>query len=366
MGGGMGHLLGLFAHLDRDKYHLSLVADRGDYLVDQIRALDIPIHFVPMMKRRYDLRVAAAIAKVAGVEQADVLHCHGTRAAFYGALAKPFSCAKKSIYTVHGFSFSKDVHSVGRAFYLNVEKLLARAHDRLISVSQMDTLGAIEKGVCTAEKIRTIPNAIDFARFDPACVNGHFRQGLGISKSVKLVGTAARLVRQKGIDSFIDAAKIVCNDKPDVRFVVIGEGELEGRLRDKARKKKMNDHLIFAGARDSMPEVYAGLDVFVLPSLWEGHPLTLIEALAMGTPSVATWTSGSPEIIEDGKSGLLVPPKDSRALARAICRLLDDTKFACRLAKVGQRSVRKRYSLQKMASLNEEVLQSLLQSPNLV
>lgn len=360
LGGGMGHLLGLFQNLDPDKYHLSLIADKGDYLIDPIRKLNIPIHFVPMMHSRFDVRTAYQIARIAIAEGADVLHCHGTRAAFFGAMAKPFCGVKKSIYTVHGFSYNKDMPSREKLFYLWVERFLGKAHDRLISVSKFDRTEAIERKVCLANRISAVPNAIDFKKFNPASVNGEFRAAIGLDADVKLVGTAARFVPQKGIEYLLESAEMILDSCRDVRFVIVGEGDLEEKLKSITKKKGLSDKVFFTGSSKQMAQVYAGLDVFVLASLWEGHPLTLIEALAMKTPTVATETSGSPEIIEDGKSGLLVPPKDPKSLARAVIQLLEDRKFAQNLAENGRDSVIDRYSFSKMARQTEEVFRELL------
>ncbi len=361
MGGGMGHLLGLFQNIDREKYHVVLAADRGDYRIDAIRQMDIPIHTVPMMQSRIDPRPAWHISKIAWAEGADIIHCHGTRAAYFSALAKPFCPGKKSVYTLHALSFHKDMAQGGELFYLNVEKMLGKAHDWLVSVSEFDRSEAVKRGVCKSERICTIPNAIDFDSFDPSTVNGHFRAELGISPDVPVVGTAARLVRQKGIDYFIKAARLIRKERQDIRFAIIGEGEMNDPLQRRARQEGLQDAMIFTGPRDKMPEVYAGLNVFVLASLWEGHPLSLIEALAMERPTVATRTSGSPEIIDDGESGLLVPPKDPKSLADAILRLLNDPAFAKRLGKQGRHQVKSRYSFSEMMNQTENVYRNLLQ-----
>lgn len=360
IGGGMGHLLNLFRHLDRKRYHLALVADRGTYLVDAIRELGIPIHFLPLMRSRIDPSLAIRLARIANREGADLLHCHGTRAAFYGALARPLCRAGRSVYTVHGFSFHKSMRWPASLLFRLAEKMHGKTHDRLISVSEADRLEAIEQGVCPAESIRTIPNAIDFDSFDPAKTNGQFRFGLGISPKTRLVGTAARLVPQKGIGVFLSAASMIHARRSDVRFVVVGSGSLATNLKVLAEKEGLSGVIDFPGPSDRMNEVYAGIDVFVLASLWEGHPLSLIEALAMEKPTVATYASGCPEILEEGKCGLLVPPGDPRSLAAAVLRLLDEPGFARELAQRGRRSVLARYSIEAMAKQTEEVYTELL------
>ncbi len=360
----MGHLLGLLKNIDLEKYHFSLVADKGDYLIDEIRELNIPVHFVKMMNWRFNLKAPFDIAKVCKAEGADIIHCHGTRAAFFGAFAKKLCNINSSIYTVHGFSYNKDMRKGGSRFYLAIERFLGRSHDRLISVSEFDKKEAIKKGVCAKYKIQAVSNAIDFDTFDPTAANGAFRKKLGLKKNIKLIGAAARLVPQKGMEFFLKGAKLVKQTHPEVKFVIVGKGELSTKLMDLADKNGLSDSVIFTGPSKSMRDVYSGIDIFVLPSLWEGHPLTLIEALAMKKPTVATCTSGSPEIIEDGKSGILVPPKDPLALSVAIKRLLDDMDYGKSLAERGSKSVRNNFSLAKMSSSNEMIFNDLLENGN--
>jgi glycosyltransferase involved in cell wall biosynthesis len=364
IGGGMKHVHALFRNLPRERFELHLAADEGRFLVDEIRALDAPVHFLPLMRRRANPRAVWAIARLARRTGADLLHLHGTRAAFYGALAKPLAGSPQSIYTVHGFSFHKDVGPAGRAFYLTVERCCARAHTRVISVSGADRDEAIRLGVCPPWQIQTIRNAADFAVFDPAAADGWLRRTFGFGSEQPVVGAAARLVPQKGLEYFLEMAKLVAGRRADARFVIVGEGCQNEALQSRARRLGLEDRVVFAGPQNQMAECYAGLDVFVLSSLWEGHPLALIESLAMERPTVATRTSGSPEIIDDGETGFIVEPKDPLALADRVLWLLDHPDRARDMAREGRRRCLRRFSEQAMAVQTMRLYEELLPGPS--
>lgn len=360
IGGGMKHVYALCRHLPRDRFDLSLIADQGRFLVDELRELDVPVHFVPLMKHRFNPSAVWQIARLVHRAKADLLHLHGTRAGFYGALAKPLARVRRSVYTVHGFSFHKDIGPTGRIFYLAVERLCARAHSRLISVSGTDRDEAIRLGICPPQQIQTICNGIDFTVFDPGAVNGYLRRTFRIEAQTPLIGTAARLVPQKGVEYFLEMARLIAGRRGDARFVVIGEGAQEAPLRQRARRLGLEDRVLFIGPQHRMPEVYAGLDIFVLSSLWEGHPLSLIESLAMEKPSVASLTSGSPEIIDDGQTGFLVSPKDPVALADKVLWLLDHPEQGRQMAREGRRRCLTRFDENAMTAQTRRIYDDLL------
>jgi glycosyltransferase involved in cell wall biosynthesis len=357
-------LYALFKHLPADRFDLHLAADAGRFLVDEIRDLGVPVHFLPLMRSRLNPWAVWQLARIARRVQADILHVHGTRAGFYGALAKPLAGLRRSVYTVHGFSFHKDIGPAGRSFYLMAERFCARAHSRLISVSGTDHDEAIRLGVCLPQQIRTIYNAIDFRAFDPAMTNGYLRTTFRLTPEVPLIGTVARLVPQKGVEYFLDMAAHVAERRPEARFIVIGEGSQEQPLRQRARRLGLENRVLFVGPQLRMPECYAGLDVFVLSSLWEGHPLSLIESLAMERPTVATLTSGSPEIIDHGVTGFLVAPKDPATLAEKVLWLLDHPELGRRMAREGRRRCLARFDEKAMVDQTLRVYEELLTSPS--
>jgi glycosyltransferase involved in cell wall biosynthesis len=217
-----------------------------------------------------------------------------------------------------------------------------------------------------ASKIAIIPNGVDLERFDRRVEPDRLRRELGLPSGVPIVAVVSRLNRLKGIEHFLEAAAAVLGRFPDARFVVIGETnpnerEYQQVLARLAQKLGIGDRVVFAGLRTDVPELLAGATVSVMPSLNEALPNVLLESMAAGVPVVATRVGGTPEVVEDGENGLLVPPADSIALAVAIERLLADPELAARLARAGRDSVTKRFSMEQMVRATEQLYQTLLE-----
>ncbi len=173
--------------------------------------------------------------------------------------------------------------------------------------------------------VRVLHNGIDGARLARAAADGaRVRRELGIGDREFVIGTAVVLSEQKGVRYLLDAAATVLADDPAVRFVIAGDGPLRGELVASAEARGFGDRVLFPGYRNDVPDLISAFDVYALPSLWEGLPLALLEALALETPIVATTVGGNPEIVEDGVNGFLVPPRDPVALADALRRLRAD------------------------------------------
>jgi glycosyltransferase involved in cell wall biosynthesis len=169
-----------------------------------------------------------------------------------------------------------------------------------------------------------------------------------LPKTGPLIGCVARLVPQKGLHFLVEAAPSVLSRHPDARFVLVGDGELRATLEEQVRAAGLADTFIFTGHREDVPELVASLDVFALPSYFEGLCYAVIEAQAAGVPVVATPVGGIPENVVPGETGLLVPVGDPGALAEAISSLLDDPEEAARLAREARRRVFERYPIERM------------------
>jgi L-malate glycosyltransferase len=216
------------------------------------------------------------------------------------------------------------------------------------------------------EKIVVIRNGVDLRQFDQPPDVGRIRRELGVPAGAPLVAVASRLNRLKGIDHFLEAAAIVGPCLPDVHFLVIGEpgpgdrAYLDG-LKRLAGRLGIRDRVVFTGLRSDVPCLLACAAVSVMPSLNEGLPNVLLESMAAATPVVATRVGGTPEAIQDGVTGVLVPPGDSLALAGAIHRLLADPELAARLGHGGRQFVRRQFSMDAMVQATEHLYHSLLE-----
>jgi len=164
----------------------------------------------------------------------------------------------------------------------------------------------------------------------------------------RIVANVARLVPQKGQNYLVEAAAIVTKTRPDVRFAIVSDGELRGEIMAQADALGIGDKLVITGMRTDVTEVLAASAVFVLSSLWEGMPLSLIEAMSVGVPAVATDVGGVGQLLKDGVTGLLVPPSDAQALADAIADSLDHPEAARDRAAAAKEMVVREYDTRTM------------------
>jgi len=235
----------------------------------------------------------------------------------------------------------------------NLGRILVQARDRFLSrvICVSDQNRHEHLAVLGRDERRcvVVHNGVDLKRFSPSVSGSGVARELGFAEDAPIVGTIARLVeRRKGINYFLEMAAQVRAADPAVRFVVVGEGALRQELEELARTLGLSDAIVFTGARHDVPRLLAAMSVFVMPSLYEGCQYSLLEAMAMGRPIVATPAGVAPVAVQDGITGLSVPFEDAGALARAVRTLLADPGLASRLGRGGHDLIVSRFSLDSM------------------
>jgi glycosyltransferase involved in cell wall biosynthesis len=226
--------------------------------------------------------------------------------------------------------------------------------DQLIAVSKMIEQKLVDEGR-TATPVRRIYNGVDLSRYDeqePCCT---LPEEYGFEPGSKLVGVVARLEPEKGHPTMLEAWPAVLRAVPDAYLLFIGEGSRREALEAQARELRIAHRVVFTGRRDDVPAVTAALDVAVLPSYREAQGLSILEAMALSRPVVASNVGGIPEMIEDGVSGVLVPPHDAEALATAVSRLLLDHPYADTLGRAGHDLVHDRFCIELMVSAIQSI-----------
>ncbi len=219
-----------------------------------------------------------------------------------------------------------------------------------------------------AWKIHVIPNGIVQHKPSPAMERGILHREYGLSPDTKLVAVCSRLTPMKGVEHFLAAAAALGSTRPNVRFLVIGgpshigDGSYKTELETFAASLGLKDRVIFTGFRNDVARILPEIDISVLPSLSEGLSNSLLEAMAAGVPVIATRVGGTPEAVEDGSTGLLVPPADVESLSRGIAFLLDNPQSAKRMGEEGRRRVLARFSVEKMVRDTEALYLHLLTS----
>jgi glycosyltransferase involved in cell wall biosynthesis len=292
----------------------------GD-MSDYARSLGVQPVIVPRLGREISLVSDAIVIwqlwRLFRRERPVIVHTHTAKAGFVGRIAARLARVPLVIHTFHGHVLKGYFGPVKTRLFLALERFLGRRSDAVITVSPGLRRELIDMRIAPPERVHVIRLGFDLSSFeDPP--RGRFRERHRIPADAPLVGIVARLAPVKNHALFMDAARIVADRVPNARFVLVGDGELRADLEARAADLGLADRTYFTGWHSPMNEVYADLDVCVISSVNEGTPVTLIEAMATGTPVVATAVGGIPDLVEDEVTGRLVAPGDPDALATAI------------------------------------------------
>jgi glycosyltransferase involved in cell wall biosynthesis len=342
-GGAQEHLFSLLTRLDPSRYDASVVALSNGSSVRKLQRARIPVLVIDTPDD--GVAVGALAAHLAEVRP-DVIHNHmfraetvGTRAAI--ALDEIGHRRPYIVSTVH----SSRVRSA--ADREDVRRLTPEM-DHLIAVSKAILEKIDAEGRNVGVPISLIYNGVDLDRYAPQEPCSTLRDEYGMEPGSMVVGVVARLEPEKGHPTLLEAWPQVLRAVPDAYLLVVGEGSQREALEEQARALRIAHRVVFTGRRDDVPAVTAALDVAVLPSYREAQGLSVLEAMALARPVVASNVGGIPEMIDDGVTGLLVPPHDAPALAAALTRLLTDERYAQLLARRGHDTVHERFCIEEM------------------
>ncbi|MBI2359835.1 MAG: GT4 family glycosyltransferase PelF [Deltaproteobacteria bacterium] len=361
IGGTERQFVNLGQALDGSKFelHFACLEREGEYL-KEIEALGAPLveHRISSLLHGATLREQLRFARYLKQHRIQIMHSYSFYPNFFAVPAARLAGVPVIIASI------RDTGVYLTPMRRRAQRIVCRLAHRIVANSEAVKSWLISEGY-DAGKIAVIRNGIDISRFVNARRDGRVHRELGIPSEAPLIGMICRLKPLKGIDYFLEAAAIVLHRFPDARFLIVGgdgddrayRRELEGYARDLA----LEGRVFFMEFRLDVPEVLAELALSVLPSLSEGLPNSVLEAMAAGVPVVATRVGGNPEAVEDGVSGLLVPPQDSAALARAMCRILRDPELASRFGQVGRRRVAEQFSIERMTRATEGLYLELLQ-----
>lgn len=284
---------------------------------------------VPALGRRIDPArdTAAFLAILALVrrERPDVVHTHHAKAGALGRLAAWMAGVPAVVHTFHGNVLSGYFPPAGSRLVTGIERFLGRLSSALIAVSpaqRRDLVGRFR--IASGRKVAVVPLGTDLAPFREAGFDPALKEALGLPRAAPVVGIVARLEPVKDVASFLEAARLASGRRPDARFLVVGDGPLRGELEGAARSFGIADRVRFLGMRDDVARLYPLMDVVCLTSRNEGTPLSLIEAMAAGRATVACAVGGVPDLVADGRTGILVPPGEPERFAEAVGGLLAD------------------------------------------
>jgi glycosyltransferase involved in cell wall biosynthesis len=316
----------MIPRFDRSRYNVSLVSLRKKDLSEEtLESMGIDITY--LQKSKFDPTTLPALLSVIRRKQIDVLHLHGYGATTFGRMAAGI---KRVPAILHEHANLTDTPW----FQKLADAVLEPETDIALAVSQSTAEFVIKARQMPPDKVKVVYLGVpmeEFSRPRSEAEIASARAELGIQPTDVVMGTVTRLHESKGNSVLVDAARLVFDRRPASRFVLVGEGPLQPDLEAQARRLNLGDRFRFAGFAKDVARVVSAFDISVFPSLWEGTPLTVFEALAMGKPIVATDADGLLDVLTDDSDARIVPKRDAAALADAIVRLMDSPEERGRL-----------------------------------
>lgn len=317
---------------------------------DRLRDAGIRVHSLSPHKH-LPLYLATLPALILSLRP-DILHCHLIPS---NIIAKPIG-SLLGVPLVINHDHTNDPHRIDNKMLLALDKSTNRFARHIIAVAAACRDFLVQHESIPVEKISLVPNAIDLCRFSPETTSlGESRVALGLPPDIPVIAGVGRLNPQKNFSLFLEIAAAVSSKSPEARFLLAGEGPEESLLREQAKALGLADKVIFAGYIPDTRVVYAAADILLMPSRFEGLPMTLLEAMAMGLPVVASNLDGIAEVITDSCEGFLAPPGEAPVFAERILRLLADAQLAANISRNARAKIEKNHSVEKMTSAVEAI-----------
>lgn len=366
VGGTRRHLLDLCRGLPRDRFDLHVVCslERNPGFAEDLAPLQgagLEVSFLSLSREIHPLRDWRGLQQLRRLVRQwrpDIVHGHSAKGGFLARLAASLTPGPATVYNPHAFPFQMQVSASRRKLYLALERWAGRRTDRLIAVSTGERDLAVQYGLVPSERIALIPNGLRVEAYADCSAREAVRAEWGVPADAILCGVVAALTAQKNVASLLRAAARVRQHAPRAQFVVIGEGPEREALEHLAGELGLGAACRFTGQRVDVPRLLPALEIFVLPSLWEGLPYALLEAGAAGLPVVATDIPGNRDLVREGETGWLAPPGDVEALAQRLGEAVDDHDRARRGE--GLRSlVRREYTLERMIAQHVALYEEL-------
>jgi glycosyltransferase involved in cell wall biosynthesis len=345
----------------RPEFRSEAALIRDGWLETALRNRGVPVrhlrHRVGSFGKLYDLTTLRDLLSLIQERQVAILHAHEFYMNTLGLAASRLT-GVPLVATVHGRNYYADRLRRRLAY-----RLIGRFAGKMVTVSQNLRHFLVERTGIPPEHIRVVPNGVSVDEAPSRDKISEIRKALELDQQTLVVGTVGRLDPVKGHRYLIDAAVSVIQRCPRAVFLIAGRGENQVELERQARQLGVASQIRFLGHREDVRELLEIYDVFTLPSLSEGMPLALLEAMAAGVPCVASRVGGIGEVIADEETGLLVRPRDSQALARSILWLLNDPTFAKQMGAAGRQFVARRYSVPCMVQAYQDIYEELTSQP---
>ncbi|MDN3585401.1 glycosyltransferase [Pedobacter aquatilis] len=355
IGGGESHVLDLVEELDKDKYESIVLSFTYGPMVDRMKEMGIKTYVIETEKP-FDFTKWAAVKEILVSEKIDLVHAHGTR-----ANSNTFQSAKKLnipiAYTVHGWSFHPDQNFLLKNLRIQGEKFLVNKANLTICVSDNNLNDASKQ--FEMKRAKVVKYGINLKKYNPKGNFPDIRKELNIEPSTILVGYVVRMTKQKDPLTLVRAIALLPEDL-DIKFLFVGDGELKEDAINLAKELNVYSKIIFINFRQDVPNILNAIDIYCLPSLWEGLPIGMLEAMAMNKAVVVTAIDGAKEVIKTGENGMLVPVQNPKQLAETLTLVAKDEQLRIKIGSNAGKTILEEFSVSIMTRKIEKIYDELV------
>jgi len=364
LGGAQKQALELIKGLDKDKFSPILyTAKEGILVKEALEISGLELRLSSFLERSInpikDFFALLELCIFVKSKKIDILHTHSSKAGILGRLAGRLCRVKVILHTVHGWSFNDFQPLIKKKIFVWFERFCSSFTDVLIVVSEFDKAKGIALGIGREDKYRIVRYGIDQSVFKKNS-GSELKRSLGVFPQDVLVGTVCCFKPQKAPQDFVKVAYLISRQHPNVKFILAGDGESRPEVEKLIQEYGLKNKVILVGWRNDIAEIMSALDIFVLTSLWEGLPVSVLEAMSCSKPVVATDTGGIREVIIDGKTGYLAEPHDVNGISDKLRDLVKSENLRNSIGEFARISLRGRFSYADGVKAHEELFMGLV------
>lgn len=356
IGGGESHVLDLIRGFSHEEVEPIAMAFTSGQMINTLEEDGIKCYVIDTNKA-FDFKVQKKIKEVIGKEHIEIIHAHGSRAA-----SNVFLISKQMhiplIYTVHGWSFHQDQSRLVYKLRAWSEKLICHYSQKVICVSESNRISG--ENIFGLKNAVVIENGINLQRFTPDKVFNDIRIEFGIDKDDFIIGFIARITLQKAPLDFIKSVALANKKNPNIKGLIIGDGDMKNEVYSYIKENNLENCFYLSGFRTDVPELLNTIDVFCLPSLWEGLSIALLEAMAMRKALVVTPTDGTKELIQNGKNGIIIDFNNPEALSEAYLKYYQNPSLISQYGSEAQKLILKRFNSQRVSDEVRDIYKLLV------
>lgn len=362
LGGAQKVALYTAENLNKNDFQNFLITGKGGILIDKA-CQNLKVYQLAKLVREIspykDLKALWHIYTVLKAEKPDIVHTHSSKAGVLGRIAAKLAGIKVIVHTIHGYGFNETQKFYIKYLYIFLERFSAFLSHKLIAVTNEDINKGLKYKIAPKDKFTLIRAGINTKFYKDYLPLSDFRSSLVKNQETKIITTIGPFKPQKNLKDFIKAAEIVAKEIKDVLFIIVGDGVLRPELEKQIEESGLKDKILMLGWRLDIAAILNASDIFVMTSLWEGLPCTIVEAMCCSKPVIANAVDGVKEIIKENENGYLIEPHNFQKTAEKIIYLLSNEKERLEMGKRAKLSITEEYDLEYMLKQHEELYKSL-------